>query len=246
MQFRLRQVVEAPSSEKEELLKSLEEFAFRGVTDTTILSKVPEPPNDLMKLHPNLSQRNMQLNLIEQLKYQLEELENCTIQTRHEVPKCLLEKQRTLIDELKHKLNDEDIEGTDDETIFSLKLKEQLVNQFKTQIADLERFILFLQDGPNSSRCTCSCPVHGASKALNCQYPASAPQNHTNSDPIRNHTIGIMKKAATILQMFIVMQFGCGTNGFKKNNLKACYNHWGYVHLYKLAPKFYLISNLYT
>lgn len=33
VQFRLRQIVDAPANEKETLLKELEEFAFRGIPD---------------------------------------------------------------------------------------------------------------------------------------------------------------------------------------------------------------------
>lgn len=39
VQFRLRQIVDAPASEKETLLKELEEFAFRGI---------PDVPNSLL------------------------------------------------------------------------------------------------------------------------------------------------------------------------------------------------------
>lgn len=39
VQFRLRQIVDAPTNEKETLLKELEEFAFRGI---------PDVPNNLL------------------------------------------------------------------------------------------------------------------------------------------------------------------------------------------------------
>lgn len=54
-------------------------------------------------------------------------------------------------------------------------MKEQLVDQLKTQVTDLERFIEFLQVDPptgrprgkRGSKCTCNCPLHGnAQKAL--------------------------------------------------------------------------------
>lgn len=48
-----------------------------------------------------------------------------------------------------------------------VKVKEQLVNQLKTQIADLERFINFLQGEANSpgpyGKTQCTCPVHDSS-----------------------------------------------------------------------------------
>lgn len=42
-----------------------------------------------------------------------------------------------------------------------IKMKEELVNQLKTQIVDLERFIQFLHGETNwDGNCTCSCPKH--------------------------------------------------------------------------------------
>lgn len=48
-------------------------------------------------------------------------------------------------------------------------------------------------------------------------------------EEIRAETINIMKKAATLLQIFAVAQFGCGSEHFKKNTLKKTMkaNHWG-------------------
>ncbi|XP_044728164.1 RUN domain-containing protein 1 [Chrysoperla carnea] len=232
VQFRLRQVVDAPLSEKEHLLKSLEEFAFRGVTDST--TSTPKKLSHDAQFD-RLAQRHKQLELIEQLKSQLTELENFTFKSKDEetaTPEFFLEKQRVLIDELKHKINaDNRSDGDGASTaITPLKMKEQLINQFKTQIADLERFIQFLQEGTqtSSTQCTCSCPVHGVHNTLNCHHSSSSKPRSMHDDEVKSRTIGIMKKAATLLQMFIVMQFGCGPNEhFRRNDLKTCYNHWG-------------------
>ena len=47
-------------------------------------------------------------------------------------------------------------------------MKEQLVDQLKTQIQDLERFIQYLHgEGTWDGNCTCACPKHTNSKTIN-------------------------------------------------------------------------------
>lgn len=47
VQFRLKQIVDAPVDEKEDLLKSLEQFAFKGIPDARpCTSQSPLPMND--------------------------------------------------------------------------------------------------------------------------------------------------------------------------------------------------------
>jgi len=146
------------------------------------------PSEDVFEDHEKiiLLQREKQQELILQLKQQLEELESYAFEcgadiTPHSV---LVEKQKVIIDELRSKvnldLNDmnhmsiEELKGKVDNAIGQItqpaKAREQLVNQLKTQIVDLERFIEYLQDGSDgpfmafpqpSHRCTCDCPTHG-------------------------------------------------------------------------------------
>jgi len=53
-----------------------------------------------------------------------------------------------------------------------IRLKDQLVTQLQTQIADLERFVDFLQDEGDSGKCVCGagqpggCPLHASGKIL--------------------------------------------------------------------------------
>lgn len=68
VQFRLKQVVSAPSENKEQLLKELEEFAFRGCPNLSV-------PSDIIE-----EQRAKQKELIEQLRQQLEDLESYAYQ----------------------------------------------------------------------------------------------------------------------------------------------------------------------
>lgn len=94
-----------------------------------------------------------------------------------------------------------------------LKMKEHLVAQLKTQVADLERFINYLQADTKHARCTCGCALHSVNK----------------KKPSKHETIGLMQKTALILQMFAILHLGCGSSHFKKNDLKSTMkvNHWG-------------------
>lgn len=108
VQFRLKQIVDAPLDEKEILLKDLEEFAFRGIPDTRCCVPLDEH-GDLDEEEHSLKmigQRKKQRELIEQLKEQLEELERYAYETGNaEVPQSMVfEKQKVIIDELKGKI----------------------------------------------------------------------------------------------------------------------------------------------
>lgn len=251
VQFRLRQIVDAPLSEKESLLKDLEAFAFRGIPELHegkmkgLIS--PSANSDGEDLEEKmLAQRAKQKELISQLKTQLEDLEKYAYETGEAgLPQSVvMERQRVIIDQLKGKLN-LDVEDMDKLTVDDLrsqvdyaisqlvnplKMKEHLVTQLKTQISDLERFIEFLQGGSTSEKssmnkhCTCNCPIHGGLSSV-----ARRKMQNKNDDEIREETINIMKKAATLLQIFAVAQFGCGTDHFKKNTMKKSMkvNHWG-------------------
>lgn len=72
VQFRLRQVVQAPSIDRDKLLKNLEEFAFRGIPEV----QGHATASDSDDVITNLEQaRVRQCELINLLKTQLSELE---------------------------------------------------------------------------------------------------------------------------------------------------------------------------
>jgi hypothetical protein len=80
VQFRLKQIVAAPVEDKENLLKELEEFAFRGCpnldkTNGLVGSSLMDDPSSSLHEHIIEEQRIKQKNLIDQLKTQLEDLE---------------------------------------------------------------------------------------------------------------------------------------------------------------------------
>ncbi|XP_066995426.1 RUN domain-containing protein 1 [Anabrus simplex] len=256
VQFRLRQIVEAPPNEREQLLKDLEAFAFRGIPETR---NPRHKPVFLPPCHMNsqdfedkmVAQRLKQKELISQLKKQLEDLEKYAYETGEAgLPQSMImERQRIIIDQLKGKLNlnvddmskltVDDLRNQVDYAISQLvnplKMKEHLVTQLKTQISDLERFIEFLQgdgtfDVPTTKRreCTIACPVHCAVQSTSA-LSSGLKSSIRNDDEIRAETINVMKKATTLLHMFAAMQFGCGAEHFRKNSLKKTMkaNHWG-------------------
>lgn len=197
VQFRLKQVVAAPTETRERLLMELEEFAFQGCPDVRG-PKAKESPkkalndngageNNLQEYELKLSvEKRKQASLIGQLKDQLEEMEKCvamgaSANVNEEIsPEKLVEKQRIVIEELKtkmglnldgiEKLSNDDVRKNVDSAIGELmnpvKTKEELVKQLTTQIADLERFVTFLQgEVENAEERTerakqCPCPVH--------------------------------------------------------------------------------------
>ncbi|KAG5876338.1 hypothetical protein JTB14_003661 [Gonioctena quinquepunctata] len=227
VQFRLRQVVNAPAEDKEELLKSLEEFAFRGIPDVGL---VKERMDEASLAEAVRLRRSQQKELIDRLKSQLRELEQYAFDSGEAgIPQdVLLERQRVILNELKTRMNLEldeqnfyrmsqadvckQVNSALDELVSPLKVKEHLVAQLKTQVADLERFISYLQADTKHSKCSCGCSYH----SLNKPYKSET-------------TLGLIQRTATILQMFAVLQLGCGPHQFKKNDLKNTMkvNHWG-------------------
>ncbi|XP_078571447.1 RUN domain-containing protein 1-like isoform X1 [Branchiostoma floridae x Branchiostoma japonicum] len=190
VQFRLKQIVTAPTDDKEGLLKELEEFAFQGcpdvrgcvTQDAQILDDMSEREHEFRILE----QREKQQELIKQLKNQLEDLEDFAYKEGAiDMPTAVMqEKQKVIIDQLTSKM-DLDIDGLDKlsteelrhrvdnavgEIVNPAKVKEQVIHQLKTQITDLEMFIEFLQENGGDvghEKEGCTCPVHGETRKGN-------------------------------------------------------------------------------
>lgn len=174
VQFRLRQIVDSPAEQRDHLLQSLEEFAFRGIPDevtNATSSSCGAASNriaaDVGEHEPLFEamehQRNRQIELIEQLKRQLTDVERFAYESGSKIlpQSMLVEKQRVIIDELRDKLNlnvcdadlpqlsSEELRNQVDtalvELVGPMKMKDTLVGQLKTQIVDLERFVAHLQ-----------------------------------------------------------------------------------------------------
>uniref|UniRef100_A0A4W3GBQ3 RUN domain-containing protein 1 n=1 Tax=Callorhinchus milii TaxID=7868 RepID=A0A4W3GBQ3_CALMI len=174
-------------------------------------------------------QRQKQRELIIQLKTQLDDLETFAYQegSYDSLPQSIvLERQRVIIDELIKKLDvnlNEDIGSLSadelrqrvDSAIAQIvnpaRVKEQLVDQLKTQIRDLEMFINFLQDEVGSTaqiengKCSCD------SKTLTFYNNHNNPSDSEATERMREAGLNLMRRALAVLQIFAVSQFGCAT-----------------------------------
>lgn len=116
-------------------------------------------------------------------------------------------------------------------------MKEQLVCQLKTQIADLERFINYLQGEVSTETlaCTCACPVHtGGSGASSASYGSK--RRFDRGRPIeetdaanRTRTLNTVRKVVALLHMFLMSQLGCGSERMRRNfggNRKNPVHNW--------------------
>ena len=159
VQLRLQQIVAAPNSAREELLRDLEQFAFRGIPNMRPVD-LPSLPGEQEAVIED--QKKKQAEAIEQLRGQLEELESYAYMSGDSAPpsRLLLDRQRLVMEQLRDRLNlnVEDIAALSEDQVRAsvdtavgqivnpLKMKSQLVGQLQTQITDLEMFIQFLQE----------------------------------------------------------------------------------------------------
>ncbi|XP_029429009.1 RUN domain-containing protein 1, partial [Rhinatrema bivittatum] len=248
VQFRLRQVVRAAQSdEKERLLRELEDFAFRGcphvlgcrAEDTGQLDSSSERE----KRERIEVQRQKQRELIVQLKTQLDDLETFAYQEGNydSLPQSMvMERQRVIIDELIKKLDmnlNEDIDSLSPEELRQrvdaaiaqivnpARVKEQLVDQLKTQIRDLEMFINFIQDevgSPLSEEKHCNCSIDqsdggGSSKPNVRKPPGNGKVNSEQARKMRETGLQLLRRALAVLQIFAISQFGCSMGHIPHN-----------------------------
>ncbi|VDK87861.1 unnamed protein product [Litomosoides sigmodontis] len=160
VQFRLKQISKAETSERDRLLKELEDFAFRGCTDLRLEKQKFSPVMGDEKKCDADQQRERQKILIAHLKQQLEDLEKYAYESGEgDLPSVeVMARLKAVIDKFHEKvqlnleldkMSQSDLQKKVDEALKKLmnpiKAKEQLVEQLQTQIVDLERFIGFLQ-----------------------------------------------------------------------------------------------------
>ncbi|KAL1780106.1 RUN domain-containing protein 1 isoform X1 [Sigmodon hispidus] len=184
------------------------------------------------------TQREKQKELILQLKTQLDDLETFAYQegSYDSLPQSVvLERQRVIIDELIKKLDmnlNEDISSLSTEELRQrvdaavaqivnpARVKEQLVEQLKTQIRDLEMFISFIQDEVGSPLQTtghCECKASGKTgnsftRTGSSTLPPGAGQTKAEDvNSARETGLHLMRRALAMLQIFAVSQFGCTT-----------------------------------
>ncbi|XP_006156143.1 RUN domain-containing protein 1 isoform X2 [Tupaia chinensis] len=185
------------------------------------------------------TQREKQKELILQLKTQLDDLETFAYQegSYDSLPQSVvLERQRVIIDELIKKLDmnlNEDISSLSTEELRQrvdaavaqivnpARVKEQLVEQLKTQIRDLEMFINFIQDEVGSPLQTgsghCECKAggkteNGSTKTGSSRLPPGNSKTKAEDvKRVRETGLHLMRRALAVLQIFAVSQFGCAT-----------------------------------
>uniref|UniRef100_H3AFN3 RUN domain-containing protein 1 n=1 Tax=Latimeria chalumnae TaxID=7897 RepID=H3AFN3_LATCH len=182
------------------------------------------------------AQRQKQRELIVQLKTQLDDLERFAYQEGNydTLPQSvMMERQRVIIDELIKKLDvnfNEDIGSLSPEELRQrvdaaiaqivnpARVKEQLVDQLKTQIRDLEMFINFIQDEvgspplPQHGHCSCSTHGKGDCKHTNAKMPSgNSKVEPEQAKKMRETSLHLMRRALAVLQIFAVSQFGCAT-----------------------------------
>ncbi|XP_035889842.1 RUN domain-containing protein 1 isoform X2 [Phyllostomus discolor] len=185
------------------------------------------------------TQREKQKELILQLKTQLDDLETFAYQEGNydSLPQSMvLERQRVIIDELIKKLDmnlNEDISALSTEELRQrvdaavaqivnpARVKEQLVEQLKTQIRDLEMFISFIQDEVGSplqtdgGRCECKAggkTGNGSTRTGSSRLPAgNSTAKAEDVKRVQETGLHLMRRALAVLQMFAVSQFGCAT-----------------------------------
>ncbi|CAH1371165.1 unnamed protein product [Tenebrio molitor] len=169
VQFRLRQVVNAPFDEQEDLLKTLEEFAF---ADVNLLEDNGRVGDNLMETVKK--RRNQQRILLGRLKSQLKELREFDAKARQ-------------------------ADMTWNQMLDCMRMKENLEEQLRTQIADLERFVLYLKSV--DARCIC----------------------RRNKKTFKSYLFEVVDRSFAFLQMFALLQFTWGANCFPRSDKT---NHW--------------------
>lgn len=251
VQLRLRQIMEAPPDNRDELLSGLVDFAFSGIPELPGTLNDDEGAETLDASAENDKQRE----LIVALKCQLEELETYAYESGAGIlpQSMLVEKQKIIIDELKSKINfnfndaefpqlspddlKKQLDSALGEFVSPLKMKEQLVVQLKTQITDLERFIKFLQHDAGdkkrmmakTSELKCECSHAHAPESSS---SVSTRDGQTTANPPKNvslngKALSLLDKVATMMQFFATSQFGCASQNFQMNTMKKTHHHWG-------------------
>ncbi|KFW61439.1 RUN domain-containing protein 1, partial [Pygoscelis adeliae] len=194
-------------------------------------------------------QKEKQRELILQLKTQLDDLETFAYQegSYDSLPQSVvMERQRMIINELIKKLDmdlSEDIATLSPEELRQrvdaaiaqivnpARVKEQLVEQLKTQIRDLEMFINFIQDEVGSSgkaedgHCECAGRKDGGGSYKPNTRPSGNRGGHClarsfqhrsclspeDARKMRETGLHLMRRMLAVLQIFAVSQFGCAT-----------------------------------
>uniref|UniRef100_A0A0N5AD65 RUN domain-containing protein n=1 Tax=Syphacia muris TaxID=451379 RepID=A0A0N5AD65_9BILA len=208
VQFRLKQISQADG---DKLLKELEEFAFKGCADLNDIKHQKLVLNESSTVEESIAkQKERQLELLSQLKGQLEDLEKYAYEMGEgDLPSSqIIAKQKAVIDKLHERMQlnlefdtmspselQKEVDDAIKQLTVPIKEKDRLLEQLQTQIRDLERFVNYLQDENN-----------GKSITAIASEPYFRPKKNT-----------FLKLA------------GCGSRRFERNELKDTVigNHYG-------------------
>nr|CAD2203260.1 unnamed protein product [Meloidogyne enterolobii] len=250
VQFRIQQIASAPAEQREGMLNQLKQFASTSCTNNRNLRLQQNSENSNSSLNIVDLEENVNVmtngnaanmtHLVEELRLQLDELENFAWRNGHlregDLPLSELRARQTLILErlrekmhLRVKLAGPDADA--DENEFRKKLdaeldeaerglleKDQLVKQLSTQISDLEQYVQLLQREAVTLPCSDNAgTAAGTNSVLNIEapQPAKTSNNHgTNTKSIINLARYLWPKSQ---------------GHFEKNELKrsALFNHYG-------------------
>ena len=161
VQFRLKQIVSADGQRKEDLLKELEEFAFQGCPGSMTYDTAAAGENGSTE-----AQRQRRSDLMEKLRDQLRDLEECARSVENEGSgedegrsgrgTDLAQKQHLIIEELRRRfdlqfgdlesMSTEEVKKEVSKAVKGIESKKDLVTQLTTQVSDLHRYIAYLRD----------------------------------------------------------------------------------------------------
>lgn len=240
VEFRLRQILKAPAEEKDEMLKALEEFTSRGVSDSRAepQGSSNEPScRECVELERKIGkQRARQSHFIERLKIQLKELERFSANpssSGDSTHRSLIEHLRTEIDqsleegchqpltaeELRHQINCAVRQYADRQLS-----KSEIISKLQAHIEDMQKFIKLMKNEDLNSNSKNNPKNMGKSEKFEKTFSKSK-----GNDDLRTETINLMRKASTLIQIFTVSQFGCSpnTNGRYERKSSTTVTHWG-------------------
>ncbi|XP_004926830.1 RUN domain-containing protein 1 [Bombyx mori] len=237
VEFRLRQILKAPPEEKDAMLKALEEFTSRGVSDTRAApqgSSGEGACSECLQLERKIRrQRSKQTHFIERLKSQLIELErfaanpatlndgkhrNFIEHLKSEIDQSLEEGCPLSADELRHQINCAVRQYADRQLS-----KDEIITKLQAHIEDMQKFIKLMKNEQTQEKSKTD-PKNVKSERFEKTF-----NRNKNNDDLRTETINLMRKASTLIQIFTVSQFGCSPNTDRRYERKSStiVTHWG-------------------
>ncbi|CAF2070529.1 unnamed protein product [Rotaria magnacalcarata] len=247
VQLRLQQVISAPTPEdRENLLLELHKFASSGIPDVMCQSSIYT--NDFAHEQLIEAEKCREKIFINELKRKLDELERYALASgslEGAPTSVMVEKQRILIDELREKLDlqldDEAVSKLSAEELRQLvdqgihqitnpmKIKEKLINQMRTEISDLEKFIDFLKTDSAKSA-TNTTITFSPSSASETSGLTSTATTHTSNTahsadsysswfPIGHNSLNIfqtIKRILILTQLYTFFFLTCGKRSVYK------------------------------